>query len=239
MWQQNLVSRGFTVDSSTRFRDNHGSQKKQRHCRSVHVLRLIQDSELFTLYAPLRGVPYQWTDKETDIFKKKNTLGFNFFWKLIQCLARVCELEQIFFRHMQAFVIKSTVSSARWADCARVIPSSGRISTCCSPPLRRVAESQYMQCHPPYLLSNVAAANVAASVAESQSAMQPPLPALKCWDLQPNQPAIIRYISSTMSWKSFLRSSISSTDERLTIKVSLKSPKFEFCSSLFTTGVFG
>ena len=37
---------------------NHGSQKKQRHCRSVHVLRLIQDSELFTLYAPLRGVAF-------------------------------------------------------------------------------------------------------------------------------------------------------------------------------------
>ena len=39
--------------------DDQGLQKKQRHCRSVHVLRLIQDSELFTLYAPLRGVLFQ------------------------------------------------------------------------------------------------------------------------------------------------------------------------------------
>ena len=54
--------------------DNHGSQKKQRHCRSVHVLRLIQDSELFTLYAPLRGVAFQPSNERAVYFQEKNTL---------------------------------------------------------------------------------------------------------------------------------------------------------------------
>ena len=52
--------------------DNHGSQKKQRHCRSVHVLRLIQDSELFTLYAPLRGVAFQPSNERAVYFQEKN-----------------------------------------------------------------------------------------------------------------------------------------------------------------------